>query len=99
MHTDTLSIGEIVIVPRLRNLKSEMLYSRSESSTQLENAKYNLEVSAYQGKITSNKLGDPAANYEILRQRQREDAYSKGQIPSDRIVGSARFCCFLLHIF
>ena len=87
MHTDTLSIGEIVIVPRLRSLKSEILYSRSESSTEIENAKYNLEVSAYQGKITRNKLGDPATNYELLRQKQREDAYSKGQIPSDMIVG------------
>jgi len=91
MYADTLSIGEIVIVPRLRSLKSDILYSRSEPSTQVENAKYNLEVSAYQGKITSNKLGDPAANYEFLRQRQRDDAYSKGQIPSDRIVGISPF--------
>jgi hypothetical protein len=91
MHTDTLSMGEIVIVPRLRNLKSEILYSRSESSTEIDNARYNLEVSAYQGKITSNKLGDPAANYELLRQRMREDAYYKGQIPADRIVGISPF--------
>ena len=91
MHTDTLSMDEIVIVPRLRNLKSEILYSRNESSTEIENARYNLEVSAYQGKITGNKLGDPAANYELLRQRMREDAYSKGQIPADRIVGISPF--------
>ena len=91
MYADTLSIGEIVIVPRIRNLKSEILYSRSETSTQIENAKYNLEVSAYQAKITTNKLGDPAANYEFLRQRQRNNAYTKGQIPSDRIVGISPF--------
>jgi hypothetical protein len=94
MHTDTLSMDEIVIVPRFRNLKSEILYSRSESSTELDNARYNLEVSAYQGKITSNKLGDPAANYELLRQRMREDAYSKGQIPSDRLVGISPLLLF-----
>jgi len=35
--------------------------------------------------MTQNKLGDPAINYEVIRQRQREDAYSKGQIPSDKI--------------
>jgi hypothetical protein len=87
MQADTLSIGEVIIVPRLRNLKSEILNSRSEASPLIENAKYNLEVSAYQGKITGNKLGDPAINYEVLRQRQRDDAYSKGQIPSDRIIG------------
>ncbi len=30
---------------------------------------------------------NPSVNYEIIRQQQRNDAYSKGQIPSDRIVG------------
>ena len=91
MHTDTLAIGEIVIVPRFRNLKSEMLNPRSEPDPQLDNAKYNLELSAYQGKITQGKLGDPASNYEFLRQKQRSEAYSKGQIPSDRIVGLSPF--------
>jgi len=91
MHTDTLAIGEIVIIPRFRNLKSEMLNPRSEPDPQLDNAKYNLELSAYQGKITQGKLGDPASNYEFLRQKQRVEAYSKGQIPSDRIVGLSPF--------
>jgi hypothetical protein len=94
MHSDTLSIDEIVIVPRLRNLKSEILYSKSESDPQIDNARYNMEVSAYQAKITQNKLGDPALNYELLRQRQREDAYSKGQIPSDRIAGISPLLIF-----
>jgi hypothetical protein len=26
-------------------------------------------------------------NYELLRQQQKNDAYSKGQIPPDKIVG------------
>jgi hypothetical protein len=91
MYSDTVTIGEIVIVPRLRNLKSDLLYSKNVPATEIENAKFNLEVSAYQGKITTNKLGDPAANYELLRQRQRDDAYTKGQIPSDRILGLSPF--------
>jgi len=91
MHTDTLAIGEIVIIPRFRNLKSEMLNPRSEPDPQLDNAKYNLELSAYQGKITQGRMGDPASNYEFLRQKQRAEAYSKGQIPSDRIVGLSPF--------
>ena len=91
MHTDTLAIGEIVIIPRFRNLKSEMLNPRSEPDPQLDNAKYNLELSAYQGKITQGRMGDPASNYEFLRQKQRVEAYSKGQIPSDRIVGLSPF--------
>jgi len=87
LNSDTLSIGEIIIVPRLTNLRSELLNTINETSVQIENAKFNLEVSAYQGRMGQNKLGDPASNYEVIRQRQREDAYSKGQIPSDKIVG------------
>ena len=87
LHTDTLSIGEVIIVPRLTNLKSDLLRPRAEATTDAENAKYNMAVSSYQGRITSNKTGDPTVNYGLLRQQQRNDAYSKGQIPSDRIVG------------
>jgi hypothetical protein len=53
----------------------------------MENAKYNLSVSSYQGRVNAGRLGDPAMNYEMLRQQQRNDAYSKGQIPSDKIAG------------
>jgi len=91
MHTDTLEIGEIVIVPRFRNLKSDLLNLAGKPDPQMENARYNLELSAYQGKITQGKLGDPASNYEFLRQKQRAEAYSKGQIPSDRILGLSPF--------
>ncbi|MDQ1332590.1 MAG: hypothetical protein QG576_625 [Bacteroidota bacterium] len=87
LHTDTLSIGEVIIVPRLANLKSDLLRPKPEATTDEENAKYNMAVSAYQGRMTSNKTGDPALNYELIRQQQKNDAYSKGQIPSDRIVG------------
>lgn len=91
MHSDTLAIGEIVIVPRFRNLKSDLLNPATKPDPQIENAMYNLELSAYQGKITQGKLGDPASNYEFLRQKQRAEAYSKGQIPSDRILGLSPF--------
>ncbi|OFY64855.1 MAG: hypothetical protein A2V64_04045 [Bacteroidetes bacterium RBG_13_43_22] len=91
LHTDTISIDEVVIIPRYSNLRSEMFTSKPESSIQVENAKYNLEVSAYQGRMGQSRLGDPSINYEVLRQQQRNDAYTKGQIPSDRIVGLSPF--------
>jgi hypothetical protein len=87
MNTDTVSIGEVVIVPRLVNLRSQLYNPRPETNQQIENAKYNLEVSAYQGRISQGKLGDPDSNYELLRQKQKIDAYEKGGIPSDKIVG------------
>lgn len=91
LHSDTLSIGEVIIVPRLSTLKSDLLSPRDPASKVEENAKYNLAVSAYQGRITQNKLGDPSINYELIRQQQRNDAYSKGQIPSDRIAAISPF--------
>ncbi len=87
LNTDTVAIGEVVIVPRLTNLRSEIFTSHPETNKIIENAKYNLEVSSYQGRVSQGKLGDPSLNYEVLRQQQRADAYTKGQIPPDRIVG------------
>jgi hypothetical protein len=87
MRADTLSIDEVVILPRLANLKSDIFSPRSETSRQNQNASNNLALSAYQAKMNQSKLGDPSLNYEVLRQRQKEEAFTKGQIPSDRIVG------------
>lgn len=53
----------------------------------MDNARYNVAVSAYQGRTTQGKLGDPAANYENLRQKQKVEAYERGGIPSDKILG------------
>jgi len=87
MHSDTINIGEVVIFPRLASLKSDLFRPSSEASREMENAKYNMSVSSYQGRVNTGRLGDPAMNYEMLRQQQKNDAYSKGQIPSDKIVG------------
>jgi hypothetical protein len=87
MQTDTLSLDEVIIMPRLANLKSDLLKPRIEADREFENAKYNMALSAYQGRVSSDKLGDPAINYELLRQRQRYDAYTRGQIPGDKMIG------------
>jgi hypothetical protein len=87
MNPDTISIGEVVIIPRLSNLKSDMFAPRNPADAQTEYAKYNLAVSAYQGRVNQGKTGNPSANYEVLRQVQRDKAYSKGQLSSDQMVG------------
>jgi hypothetical protein len=87
MQTDTLMIGEVVIVPRFTNLKFEIMKAPKRVPATFENARYNVAVSAYQGRTTQGKLGDPSANYEYLHQKQRIAAYEKGQIPSDQIAG------------
>lgn len=87
MHADTLTIPEVVILPRIVSLKSDLLRPPADASKEVENARYNLAVSAYQGRVNQGKLGDPAMNYEMIRQQQKADAYSKGQIPADKMVG------------
>jgi hypothetical protein len=87
LNSDTLEIGEVVILPRFRNIKSEVLNARTKTSPQMENARYNVAISAYQGRATQGKLGDPASNYQVIHERQKINAFEKGGIPSDRIVG------------
>jgi hypothetical protein len=87
MKSDTVSIGEVVIVPRYHNLKSEILNSPSKVPATMDNARYNVAISGYQGRTTTGKLGDPATNYGMLRQRMKINAFEKGEIPSDQIAG------------
>lgn len=87
MKSDTVSIGEVIIVPRFTNLKSVILNSPSKVPSTMDNARYNVEISGYQGRTTLGKLGDPATNYSLIRNKQRINAQEKGGIPSDRIVG------------
>ncbi len=91
MNSDTLLIGEVVIVPKFTNLKSEILNTRSKTPAIIENARYNVAVSAYQGRYSQGKLGDPDNNYAILSQQQKINAYERGGIPSDRILGLSPF--------
>ncbi len=91
LHTDTISIDEVIIVPKLSNLKSTILNAPIQVNPELENAKYNLAVAAYQGKVTTGNLGDPSANYQLLRQNLLQEASEKGGIPSDKMVGLSPF--------
>jgi hypothetical protein len=87
MNSDTLSIGEVIIIPRYSNLKSEILNAKSKTPSTMENARYNVAISAYQGRNSQNVLGDPASNYAALSHLQKVKAYERGGIPSDGIIG------------
>lgn len=91
MNVDTLDIGEVIIVPRNSSLRSAIMNARSTTSPEIENARNNVAISAYQGRTTTGKLGDPASNYQLLRQQQKINAFEKGGIPSDRIAGISPF--------
>jgi hypothetical protein len=87
LPADTVSIGEVIIVPRNNNLRYQIMNSPSKVPANMENARYNVAISAYQGRTTTGKLGDPASNYGLLRQQQKTNAQEKGGIPSSQMVG------------
>lgn len=87
LQSDTIEIGEVVIVPNLAGLKSEMMNPERETDLKMDNARNNLNIASFQGRVSQSKMGDPLLNYEVLRQRQRIEAYEKGGIPSSRMVG------------
>jgi hypothetical protein len=87
LETDTTFIGEVIILPRFSTLKSELMNPRITVDSKLENAIANINTASYTGRTTPAKLGDPSANYNYLRQKNKIDAYEKGGIPSDRILG------------
>jgi hypothetical protein len=87
MSTDTVAIEEVVILPRLTTLKSDILNKKYETGRLNQNASNNIALSGYVARMNQNKLGDPATNYQVIRERQKESIFTRGQIPDDRIVG------------
>lgn len=91
MSTDTVEIGEVIIVPRQRNLKSEILNAPLQNTAIISNARTNVAVSAYQGKNSQAQLGDPANNYAVISQKQKTMAYERGGIPSEQTFALSPF--------
>ena len=87
LHTDTVEIGEVIILPRRPDLRSEIMNAPPRESGIMDNARSNVAISAYQGRTSQAQLGDPVDNYAALRQKQKVMAFERGGIPSDQIAG------------
>ena len=87
MKTDTFSLGEVIVIPRMGDLKAEIMAASNQQSQEMINARNNLTLSTYQGLNSLATLGDPQTNYELLKRKQVIDAYEKGGIPSDKMAG------------
>jgi len=87
LSSDTIPISEVIIIPKFTNLRSDILNAKSKTSVDFENARYNVAASAYQAKNSQGSLGNPADNYALLKQQYKVNAFEKGGIPSDRIIG------------
>jgi hypothetical protein len=91
LETDTTHLGEVIIVPRIANLRAELINPKLKNDPQLENAVSNITTASYVGRTTPAKLGDPVANYTYLKQKNKMDAFERGGIPSERILGLSPF--------
>jgi hypothetical protein len=91
LQSDTIAIGEVVILPSLSGLKSEMMNPVRQPDQKLDNARTNLSIASYQGRVNQGKMNDPYSNYDALRQQQKINAYEKGQLSSSRIAGISPF--------
>ncbi len=87
LQTDTMSVGEVIVVPRLPDLRTGILMESPTIAPELRNARNNIAASVYEGIYSQEQLGAPSANYDLLKRKQILDAYEKGAIPSDRMVG------------
>lgn len=99
LTTDTLLMAAVVVMPRIGNIRAAIMSVPPATNQELINATNNLRISAYQGLTSASKLGDPASNYEVLRQQQRYAAYEKGQIPADKMLGINPFTLISLIYF
>ena len=87
LETDTVMIGEVIIIPKISSLKGELMNPQMRSDPKMENAVANVSAAAYVGRTTPAKLGDPASNYEFLSHKEKITARERGGIASDKILG------------
>jgi len=86
LETDTLNVGEVIVIPRLGDLRSEFRALQSPVSQEYINARNNIETATWQGLTSSATLGDPQTNFELLRRKQVITASEMGGFPSDRML-------------
>ena len=86
LTSDTILIPAVVVMPRLGNIRAEIMSAKPNADQEMVNAANNLKISTYQGLTSANELSDPSSNYELLRQKLRVEAGEKGGIPTDQMV-------------
>jgi hypothetical protein len=91
MVTDTMEVGEIVILPQLPDLKTIATTPSVLDSKEYENARRNIAVSVFQGLTNEQQMVDARANYDVIRRKHTIDAYERGGIPSSQMVSLSPF--------
>jgi len=91
LSSDTLLIPAVVVMPRLVNMRAEIMAEKPGIDDATVNATNNLKISAYQGLTAATRLDDAAANYEVIRRAQATAAGEKGGIASGQMISFSPF--------
>ena len=88
LSRDTAMIGEVMILPRIKNLKQDFLSTpRPGSDKALNNAQQNLQVATAQGIAGKGIPFDSDMSYKMQKQKFEMQAMNRGMIAPDRMVG------------
>lgn len=86
MPRDTILLDEVVILPRLGNLRSEITALATTRDIDQVHAVNNLNMAAYTGISRNIEWSDPEAQYRYVSNMIKARAMAQGLVPSDEIV-------------
>jgi len=86
LSRDTILLQEIVVLPRRKNLRQEFINAELAPDVELENAKRNLQISAYQGVSGKGVKWDSDMSYDLQTMRMEMKAMNLGMISPDQMI-------------
>jgi len=87
MDPDTILLEEVVVLPRFRNLRQQIMALEVPPDPALANARRNLEVSTYQGLTGEGIPWDAEMSQQIQSFRMQQAAMNLGMISPNQMVG------------
>lgn len=86
LSRDTILMQEVVIVPRRRDLRNEILSMKVAPDPDFDIAKRNLAISSYQGIVGKGIEWDSDESYRMVKMKQEMAALNQGLVAPNEMV-------------
>ena len=86
LSRDTILMKELVIVPRRRDLRNEILNMKVAPDPEFDIAKRNLAISSYQGIVGKGIEWNSDESYKMVKMRQEMAAMNQGLVAPNEMV-------------
>ena len=86
LYRDTILLKEVVIVPRMKDLRKEFMNIKHTPDPELDNARRNLAILSYQGIAGKGIEWDADESYKRVQMRQEMAALNKGMVAPNEMV-------------